>query len=115
MEGPCSWGHKYVLREHSFRLRSRLYPFTRLQCNEIRDNSVGHALSYLLVQPLAGKWADTADAATTVQAAFWRAIGIIITPILKGMPLVAVTIVSGAGDIRGTRKRCFGDGPEAVN
>ena len=56
------------------------------------------ALSYLLIQPAAGKWADVKDAATTVRLGLLlSAAGIFFIPFLKGLPLLMVTVLSGAG------------------
>jgi MFS family permease len=56
------------------------------------------ALSYLLVQPFAGKWADLTNATRTVYTGLLvSAVGLILAPFLKGISLVAVAVASAAG------------------
>lgn len=56
------------------------------------------ALSYLLVQPLAGWLADKYEARTTV---LWgiivSALAVLLIPFTRGVPLVAISIVAGLG------------------
>jgi len=56
------------------------------------------ALSYLLIQPLAGKWADIIDGELTVRIGLLlSAFGIMMAPFLRGPALIIVAAVSGAG------------------
>jgi MFS family permease len=56
------------------------------------------ALSYLLVQPLAGWLADKYEARTTVLAGIAvSALAVLLIPFTKGMPLLVISIVAGLG------------------
>jgi len=56
------------------------------------------ALSYLLIQPVAGKWADIIDGEATVRTGLLlSAFGVMMTPFLRGPALVIVAALSGAG------------------
>ncbi|HVS88315.1 MAG TPA: MFS transporter [Candidatus Acidoferrum sp.] len=56
------------------------------------------ALSYLLIQPVAGKWADIIDGELTVRTGLLlSAFGIMIAPFLRGPALLIVAALSWAG------------------
>ncbi len=54
--------------------------------------------SYLLIQPVAGALADRVDPSWTIRVGLGlAALSIILTPFVRGMPLVAVSILAGFG------------------
>lgn len=56
------------------------------------------ALSYLLIQPVAGALADRASAAATIRAGLaLAAISIVIVPFVDGLALVLVSVAAGVG------------------
>ncbi len=56
------------------------------------------ALSYLLIQPVAGKWADIIEGEVTIRTGLLvSAFGIMLTPFLEGPALLIVAALSGAG------------------
>lgn len=56
------------------------------------------ALSYLLIQPVAGALADRASAAATIRAGLaLAAISIVIVPFVDGLALVPVSVAAGVG------------------
>ncbi|OPY81640.1 MAG: Tetracycline resistance protein, class B [Syntrophorhabdus sp. PtaU1.Bin153] len=56
------------------------------------------SLSYLLIQPVAGRLADRTDPQTTIRIGLFLAgVSIILAPFVKGIPLVIVSIMAGIG------------------
>ncbi|MEM2099855.1 MAG: MFS transporter [Thermoproteota archaeon] len=56
------------------------------------------SVSYLLIQPIAGWFADKTDAVATINIGLLiSAIGIIMIPFVKDVPLVLISVLAGAG------------------
>ena len=56
------------------------------------------ALSYLLIQPVAGFFADRINVVSTIRIGLvLSAVSIILTPFVKDVPLVLIAIISGIG------------------